>query len=76
MDKLHENLPRYHIGRKDIAATKAALDHLLFMAATFFEDMEWCEITGRWDVPITGGIFPEKSHSIAVLGAALKASNK
>ncbi len=36
LDTLDEHLSRYHL----VAATEAALDHLLFMTATFFDDVE------------------------------------
>ncbi len=37
---LDEHLPGYHSSRNDIAETEAVQNHLLFMTATFFEDME------------------------------------
>ncbi len=40
LDTLQENLSRYRLGQNDTEATEAELDHLLFMIASFFKDME------------------------------------
>ncbi len=60
LDTLHEHFSD-HLGRSNIAATEAALDHLLFMTGTFFENMEWCTLISRWYIPMTSGIFPRKA---------------